>query len=708
MAKKKKKKKKYIGFRIFITLQIILILLVVGGIGYYYVGGYASTVASLRSDALEKVRSSSEEAFRENETSLVYDANGKVISTLVGDKDMYYLEYGDIPDYVFWAFISTEDKRFYKHGAVDLLAIVRAGWAAVTNGEITQGGSTLTQQLAKNVFLTQDRTWQRKAEEIFISIELEKIYTKDKILEFYVNNAYFANGNYGIEAAAKGYFDKSVSELSLSQIAFLCAIPNNPTVYDPLTNFDNTMTRRDRVLSAMLDEGYISAVDYGKAATEEIEIDRPKTVKHDYMETYTYHCAIRALMENDGFEFRDSFDDEEDEEIYNNSYNEVYSEYQKKLYTKGYRIYTSLDTSMQKKLLKSLSDGLSENSEKTKDGVYKLQGSAVCIDNITGYVTAIVGGRKQDLAGYTLNRAYQSFRQPGSSIKPLIVYTPILEQGYTPDSVVEDKKIEDGPSNSDGSYLGKISLRDAVAYSRNTVAWQLFDELTPEVGLSYLLEMGFSHIDDEDYRLTSAVGGLTEGVSALEMASAYSAIANDGGFREPTCIVKICTSGGDTILETSMEEKPVYEANASRMMTSMLESVMDYGTGKSIALDGYDCAGKTGTTNDNKDGWFVGYTYYYTTAVWVGYDKPKTLTGLQGASYPGQIWQDFMQKIHEDKENIEFKDYISYHVEDEDDYPDIQWEEDYVEEDGDQEDNVTKPPQDDEGQVTKPSESGDR
>ena len=275
-------------------------------------------------------------------------------------------------------------------------------------------------------------------------------------------------------------------------------------------------------------------------------------------------------------------------------------------------------------------------------------------------MSAIVGGRNPDSDGYSLNRAYQSFRQPGSSIKPLIVYTPALERGYTPDTIVEDKKIEDGPENADKAYMGKISLRDAVAYSRNTVAWQLFDELTPQTGLEYILNMGFSHIEDDDYRLTSAIGGLTTGVSSLEMASGYASLANDGRYREPTCIVKICNSAGDVIIEPDQTETQVYRANAARMMTSILQSVMEYGTGKKIALDGYDCAGKTGTSNDNKDGWFVGYTYYYTTAVWVGYDTPKSLDLLQGATYPGQIWQDYMTKIHKDLANVAFRDYISY------------------------------------------------
>ncbi len=660
MSKKKRKKKKHTGLKIFLGFQIFLILLVLAGIAYYYVGGYAKTIAQLHQDALDCVYGASSDIFEDNQTSVIYDASGDVLSTLVGTEDKYYLSYEEIPSYVYSAFISVEDRKFYKHPGVDFQAIIRAAYAALRNGEVTQGASTITQQLAKMTFLSSEKTWERKVEEIFIALELERIYSKNKILEFYVNNCYFANGNYGIEAAARGYFDKSVSELSISEIAFLCAIPNSPSYYDPLTNFDNTITRRNKILAAMLDQKYISSTDYAVAISTDIVLNIPETKHHDYQETYSWYCAVRALMANDGFEFRNVFENEGDEAAYNEEYSALYDEYQQKLYTEGYRIYTSLDTKAQKALQKSVKSALKSYTETTEDGIYTLQASAVCIDNTTGKVISIVGGRNPDSAGYSLNRAYQSFRQPGSTIKPLIVYTPALETGYTPDTMVNDIEVEDGPSNSDGRYLGSITLRDAVAYSRNTVAWQIFDELTPEVGLQYILNMGFSHIEDDDYRLTSSIGGLTTGVSSLEMAGGYAAIANDGRFREPTCILKICDSSGEVIVEPDQSEEQIYKANAARMMTSMLQSVMEYGTGKSITLSGYDCAGKTGTSNDNKDGWFVGYTYYYTTAVWVGYDTPKSLAALQGASYPGEIWNSFMTKIHDGLTNIPFKDYISY------------------------------------------------
>lgn len=656
--KKKKQKKKYRVFWFFAKLQILLLVLVVGALGWYYFGGYAQKVNALQQEARLLVQKSNEETFRSVQTSLVYDANGKLISTLKGEKDVYYLEYDEIPAYAVAAMISIEDKKFYRHNGIDVKAIIRAAKAMIENGEVTQGGSTITQQLAKLTFLTQERTWERKIEEMFIAVGLEKVYSKDKIMEFYLNNVYFGNGYYGIQAASRGYFSKDAKDLTLSQIAFLCAIPNNPGLYDPVVHMDNTIKRRDRILYQMLEDGKISQNTCEQARVEPITLNRPEKTKNDYVETYTYHCAIRALMQQQGFKFKSEFSSEEERAKYEEEYDELYGECQKNLYTEGYRIYTSIDLDMQQLLQDSVDSNLAEFTEQNEEGVYTLQSSAVCIDNHTGYVKAIVGGRNQNLPGYTLNRAYQSFRQPGSAIKPLIVYTPALEGKYTPDTIVQDVKTEEGPSNSNGYFDGDITLRYAVQTSKNTVAWNLLEELTPRTGLSYLKEMKFSKLDAKDERPTSALGGFTNGVSAVEMASGYAAIAHDGKYREPTCITKITDAEENVILETEEEEITVYKMNAARMMTDMLVSVVQEGTGRGLALSSMPCAGKTGTTNDNKDGWFVGYTGYYTTSVWVGYDMPRELPGLSGATYPGNIWKTFMEQIHQGLEPVDFLPYI--------------------------------------------------
>lgn len=653
----KKRRKKTRSQKIwgFLKFQMILMLLVVAAVAYYYAGGYAAKVSAMKTEAVSMVSHSSKDTFRKSQTSIAYDINGKTLSVLKGEKDVYYIEYEDIPIYVKQAIISTEDKRFYKHNGIDYRGIMRAAVAMIQDGEVTQGGSTITQQLARTVFLSNERTWERKIEEMYIAVELEKKYSKEEILEFYLNNVYFANGYYGIEAAAQGYFGMDVSHLSLSQMIYLCAIPNNPTLYNPLTHADKTQARRDRILKSMLEDQVISESSYQTAVAEQIKTTEPEEIKNNYAETYTYYCATRALMELEGFEFQTVFSDDEEKTAYDREYQSLYDTCNKKLFTGGYRIYTSLDLDAQSQLQASVDEVLAGFGEKSDEGIYELQGAAVCIDNTTGMVRAIIGGRSQDdVEGYTLNRAFQSFRQPGSAIKPLIVYTPALERGYTPDTTVVDEPIADGPVNGDGTYSGAMSLRQAVARSKNTIAWKIFEELTPEVGISYLEAMGFSNLDANDKRLPASIGGFTNGVSPLEMAKGYATIKNDGGYRNPTCIMKITDADGEVIYQADQTASVIYKENACRQMTDMLQTVITSGTGRGYSLGMMPCAGKTGTTNDNKDGWFVGYTPYYTTSVWVGYDIPKEVPGLGGGTYPGKIWHSFMSWLHDGLEPVDF------------------------------------------------------
>ena len=652
---KKKRKKKYRGFWLFVKLQIVLILLVIGGLAYYYFGGYASQVSAMHEEAVRFVKESTKDTFRAEQTSQVYDVNGTRIMSLRGTKDVSYLTSDEIPEEVKEAMVSIEDKKFYSHGGIDFKAIIRAVWAMVRNGEVTQGGSTITQQLARTIFLNNDRTWQRKMEEIFIATELEKKYTKDEILEFYLNNIYFGNGYYGIQAASRGYFDTDVSFLSLSQMAYLCAIPNNPTMYNPYKNPDNTLGRRDRILKNMYEDGKISRREYKDARQETIVLSTAEpTKRYDAVETYACYCATRALMEQQGFEFRTDFSSEEDRKTYEDAYQEQYKTCEQSLYTGGYRIYTSIDLNMEEQLQNAVDEKLQDFTDVNEEGIYTLQSAAVCIDNETGFVKAIVGGRSQEYDGHMLNRAYQSYRQPGSAIKPLIVYTPALERGYTPDTVVEDAPIEDEPENASGRYLGSVTLRYAVENSINTVAWNLLEEMTPVTGISYLKEMNFAKLSPEDERPAASLGGFTNGVSPVEMAAAYATIENDGKYRESTCIVEIQDADGNAIYQKIVDEKQVYKTNAARWMTNILEGVLTQGTAKGMALSETASAAKTGTTNSNKDGWFVGYTKYYTTSVWVGYDIPAELPGLTGASYPGEIWYDYMENLHKELPYADF------------------------------------------------------
>ena len=392
--RKKRRKKGSAGFY-FIQFLILTVLL---GTFAIFAISYGPKIYSLYKEAKELVANSDRSTFMTGQSGMIYDKDGSLITILKGDKDMYYLPSDQIPQEVKDAIVSIEDKRFYKHHGIDPVGIIRSAVSLVKQDEITQGGSTITQQLARNVFLTHKVSWQRKIQEIFISFQLERIYSKDDILEFYINNIYFSDGYYGIQAASRGYFDQDVSELNLSQIAFLCAIPNNPTLYDPKDHMDNTLGRRDRILANMKEDGRISDDQYQQAVSEEITLHEKTavTTTSTSADSYITYCAVRALMEMDGFEFQSEFDSEETQQAYQDSYNTLYDQCRQDLYTKGYQIYTSIDMTLQQELQSAIDASLSEYTTLGTEGAYALQGAGVSIDNATGYVTAIVGARSQE------------------------------------------------------------------------------------------------------------------------------------------------------------------------------------------------------------------------------------------------------------------------------------------------------------------------
>jgi 1A family penicillin-binding protein len=562
-------------------------------------------------------------------------------------KDLYYVSYQEIPVTLVNAFVVMEDRNYYSHSGIDIKAIIRAIVVNQQSNEIAQGASTITQQLARNIFLSQEVTWERKVEEIFIAMKLEEKYSKTQILEFYLNNIYFGNGYYGVEAAARGYFDKSVSELTLEEQAFIAAIPNNPTRYNPLTQYDNTVSRMKLILEEMEEAGYISSLDCYIAQSEEVVLN-PHTSEEisSSVMTYIRHCATESMMQALGFTFRNNFSSEDEYNVYADSYDSFYTLCQQKLLSGGYTIYTSIDMSIQEKLQAAVDNNLAAYTEKSDDGVYSLQGAATCIDNSTGNVVAIVGSRSQEeITGEVLNRAFQSYRQPGSSIKPLNVYTPFLQLGNTPDTVVEDTKSENGPVNADGNYSGQITLREAVRTSKNTVAWNIYQQLTPKTGSSFLIKMGFHKIwVDRDYN-AGALGGFTYGVTTEEMAAAYSTLENEGIYRRATCIRMIVDSAGKKIADETTRSEKVYDKNATQLMTQMLREVVVNGTGTAANIEDGIVVGKTGTTNSTKDAWFCGYSKYYTTTVWAGYDYPREMPGSISSSV-NSIFGNFMTEIH--------------------------------------------------------------
>lgn len=639
---------------LFLTLFIGFILIT---ILFFY--KYYPILKSYNDEAINIVKESNYNTFKLNQTTYIYDDNNNIICKLNNSTNSEYLEYDEIPDNVKNAFIAIEDRTFWTNNGYDIKGIARVLYNAIkTKGDELHGASTITQQLARLTFLSQEVSLERKVKEILISIELTNKYTKEDILEFYCNDIYFANGYYGINAAARGYFNKNIDELSLAQIAYICSIPNRPTYYDPFVNKDNAINRQQKILNDMFELGYINEKEYKNALNEEIILEKPIIEENNYQSSYAIHCAIEYLMTLNGFEFSNNFKNQEEYNDYTNNYDKQYQIAKDTLYTQGYKIYTSLNKDTQNLLQSSIDETMNFDKEVSNEGIYTLQSSATIIDNNSKKVIAIVGGRSQDnITKYGINRAFQSFRQPGSTMKPIVVYTPALQNGYNSNSQLIDIDVKTAnKGNVDINLLtgNPISLRQAVITSKNGCAYYLFNKIGVKYGLSFLHQMKFEKLSYNDNSLSIALGGLTYGASTVEMASAYNSLANEGNYISPTCIVSILDNKGNELYN---EPKPiqVYEKDAANLMTSILEDVISRGTAKSMNWNlEMPVAGKTGTTNSNKDGWFCGYSPYYTIAVWVGYDNPKEVDNLYGGTYPCQIWKLTMEELVKDKPIIEF------------------------------------------------------
>jgi len=454
-------------------------------------------------------------------------------------------------------------------------------------------------------------------------------------------------------------------------LVYLCAIPNRPEYYNPYKYPERAIERRDKILGDMVEEGLISEQDYETAINEKIIIEKPSYTFNNYETTYAMDCAIKWLMKEEGFNFKYTYEDKSDYNNYKNYYDEAYNNAKFKLQTGGYKIYTSLDKDIQDKLQKELDDHLAFDEEvDTSNGIYALQGAITCIDNNSGKVIAVVGGRSQDnnKEVYSLNRAFQSYRQPGSTIKPLVVYTPSLISGMTPESIVQNISVSAAKEKDVDVQALKgdtMTMRSALEQSKNGVAWQLFDRLGARTALSYITNMKFSNISPDDYYNSASLGGLTYGVTTVEMASAYATLENHGYYRDATCITKIVDSSGNNIY-LDEPEVDIYRPSCADTMTDMMKGVLINGTAKGLGWYNKTktvAACKTGTTNDSKDGWLCGYTPYYTLAVWVGYDTPRTLNNLYGATYPGEIWRDSMLALIEDKDVIDEFNYSEEYAE---------------------------------------------
>lgn len=659
MTKKSKSKKRKKKMGRFIRIAILSIFIIALTFGIYFLFTHFSQIEAANKEVHDKLANLKSDTFKRVSPTIIYDKNDKEIARLAA-RDFIYTKYEDIPDNMKYAFIATEDKDFFKHKGVSIKGMARAVYSLIMNkGKVTQGGSTITQQLVKNVLLTQDRTWERKYTEMKISLELEKVYTKEQILEYYLNNINFSNGAYSAASAAKLYFNKPLNKLSIAETAFIAAIPNNPTYYNPLKNYDHVTTRQHLMLKNMEDQKYITEAQYNEAINTKITLNyQPvNTTADDYLSTYAVDCAVRAMMQFDGFEYKNKFSSDEEKKEYDTAYAEDYENYDKKIRTGGYNIYTSFDVDKQSSLQASVDNGLKNfGATDKKSGLYKVQGAAVCIDNNTGEVIAMVGGRSQQGVTNYFNRAFLAVRQPGSSIKPLLVYAPAFDKGSTAEDIMTDKYIENGPKNSENAFFGDVTLRKAVEMSLNTIPYQLITKDGIQYSLNYLYKMNFSHLVKEDNNPIISIGGFTNGATPVEMAAGYSTLARGGEYIQPTCLRKITGSQGELLYENSMDKKRIYKEETAYYMTDVLKGVLTqkWATGYGLALKNMPAAAKTGTTSESKDGWFAGYTPYLTTVVWVGSDIPAVVPGLYGAKYPGPIWKNFMNKANE---GLEVKDF---------------------------------------------------
>lgn len=656
----KKRKKRGKGRKVKMVILIIVIALcaiIIGGLGLLSAkyGINPKTIMQYKQEARELVANSTTEDFRPNKASFIYSDQEEVIAKLYQDEESTYLSFDEIPKDVINAFVAVEDRTFWENSGIDAKGIVRVVLNYIrSGGETAHGASTITQQVARDIFLTNEKSLERKIKEIFIAQEMTKKYEKEQIIEFYCNNCCFANAVYGIEDASQTYLGKPASALTLSEAAYLCSIPNRPEYYDPFDNPDNAITRRDKILDDMVECGYLTQAECDAAIAEEITIvpsAESKTEFHNFATTLASKYAAEYLMEYKyDFQFQYEFDSDEAYKAYQEEYQTVYNEAYHNLKTGGYQIYTSINLDAMDELQTILDEALSWNTALQENGAYNLQGAITVIDNETGKIVAGIGGRTQEgiTNTYSLNRSYQAYRQPGSSIKPLIVYAPALDDGYNANSMlvnVDQTAAKNQTAEKIKQMEGEeITLRYAVEQSENGAVYWLASQIGIRNGIDYLHEMNFSRIVPGDYNLSAALGGITNGVSTVEMASAYRTLANHGTYDKADCLISILDGDGEEIYQQS-ESKQIYDDDTADQMMDVLKGVITRGTAKKINWYGStktEAAGKTGTTNSNRDGWFCGSTPYYTIAVWVGSDDNSTVSGLSGGNYPANIWKNAM------------------------------------------------------------------
>lgn len=560
-------------------------------------------------------------------TTYIYDVNGKLITDLYRENRIP-VDITELPDHVKNAVVAIEDDQFYNHHGINFIAFGRAILVNLRERSFAQGGGTITMQLARNVFLTQKKTIMRKLEEFLWAVQIERKYSKDEILEAYMNEFYLNHGAYGIEAGARTYFGKSAKDLTVAEAALLAGVIRWPTRYSPFVNPDIALERRNFVLRRMEEVGFLTAEEAAEAKAEPIVLAerQQRVVRASYFVDY----VTQQLVERYG---------------------------EAVVFGGGLHVYTTLDLDMQLAAEKVLKDGLPVNQD--HDGpLTQPQGAVVALVPQTGEIRVMVGGRGED----RFNRATQALRSPGSAIK-VFLYTAAIDLGITAADVYVDEptdfEVPSGeiwsPQNYYETFAGPVTIREAIEDSLNVIAAQVAAEIGPQTIIEYGKKMGITTFVEQgrvnDVGLAPlALGGMTKGVSPLELATAYGVLANQGIKTEPFAILKVTDSYGRVLEEHQVKQTVVLSEQTSYLMTDLLRGVIERGTGKNANI-GRPAAGKTGTHSDYQDGWFVGYTPDLVSVVWFGEDIPRRMVyrGVRYGSWnAATLWAQFMREALKD------------------------------------------------------------
>ena len=585
-------------------------------------------------------------------TIWAYDKSGNPVelAVLQTEENRKWVDYEDLPPWFEKAAVAIEDKRFYQHKGVDWYRTAGAFVNMFLGMKNDFGGSTITQQLIKNTTGKDEVTVQRKLAEIFQALDMEKTYTKEEIMEWYLNLVYFGEGAFGVAQAADTYFDKDVQDLTLAQCASIIGVTNNPSRYSPFASASNNKTRTKVILYEMYDQGYITHEEYTEAVAE-VDNDELHFIRGEneiyQQEIYPYYVetVIKDVLHD--LQTRLGLSEDAAKQL---------------LYHGGYQVYACIDLDVQ-----AVVDSVYQDTARLPQSWYRtdqiLQSACMVLDPYTGEIKAIGGGVGEKNRNFGWNYATDAHRPAGSSIKPLASYGPAMDLGL----ITESTLVNDSPNitlrgtrwypHNSGGYDGIITIWDALVRSKNTVAAQIIDKLTPSVSFEYLTDrMGFDLIEaDRDYA-PLALGQFTNGVTVREMAQAYTAFPNDGWMNYARSYSLVKDSDGLTVLDNGARSSYVFNTDAARCMTEMLEAAAWYGTGAEVYL-GYGkmpVAGKTGTTSDDYDRWFCGFSPYYVTAVWTGYDNPAPM--YFSGNPAAQIWRRIMEPINAGLPIVQFND----------------------------------------------------